>query len=75
MQTPNLVEARKRLSKEINIKYDVYKLADNQKQIGKDKKYFIKTYGCQMNEHDSENIKAILEDMSFNQTDNMEMLI
>ena len=72
MQTPNLVEARKRLSKEINIKYDVYKLADNQKQIGKDKKYFIKTYGCQMNEHDSENIKAILEDMSFNQTDNME---
>ena len=31
----------------------------------KGKKYFIKTYGCQMNEHDSENISAIFEAMGF----------
>ena len=35
------------------------------KDIGKNKKYFLKTYGCQMNVHDSENIKAILEDMGY----------
>ena len=34
------------------------------------KKYFIKTYGCQMNEHDSENISAMLEKIGFNRVDN-----
>ena len=32
----------------------------NTKTIGKDKKYYLKTYGCQMNVHDSENISAIM---------------
>ena len=27
--------------------------------IGKNKTYYIKTYGCQMNERDSENICAM----------------
>ena len=36
-------------------------MKENLKELGKNKKYFVKTYGCQMNEHDSENIKAILE--------------
>ena len=44
----------------------------NLKELGKGKKYFVKTYGCQMNEHDGENIKAILEDMSYTETDDME---
>jgi hypothetical protein len=42
---------------------------DNLKTIGTNKTYFIKTYGCQMNEHDSENIKAILEDLGFCEID------
>ena len=33
------------------------------------KKYFIKTYGCQMNEHDSENIAALLEQLGFQKVD------
>lgn len=33
------------------------------------KTYFLKTYGCQMNEHDSENIKAILDSMGFLEVD------
>jgi tRNA-2-methylthio-N6-dimethylallyladenosine synthase len=35
------------------------------RQIGKGKRYAIKTYGCQMNEHDSETIAGILEQMGF----------
>ena len=47
-------------------------MTDNQKAIGLNKKYYIKTYGCQMNEHDSENIKAILNEMNFTETDKLE---
>ena len=74
MKKPNLNEARCRTTKEIQIKTNEYVVKDEYKNIGKNKKYYVKTYGCQMNEHDSENIKAILEDMSFTETDNMEML-
>jgi len=72
MQIPSLKEAQKRTNKEVLIKENDYVLNDNLKILGKNKKYYIKTYGCQMNEHDSENIKAILEDMSFTETDSME---
>lgn len=37
-----------------------------------DKKYFIRTYGCQMNVHDSEEIAGILENLGFIPTDNIE---
>lgn len=30
-----------------------------------DNKYFVKTYGCQMNEHDSENLKGMFENMGY----------
>ncbi len=62
MNLPNYKEARKR---EKNYKRISYIL--DKDYIGKysEKKYFLKTYGCQMNEHDSENIKALLEKMGF----------
>ncbi len=37
-----------------------------------DKKYFIKTYGCQMNEHDSEKIAGMLEEIGYNPTNELE---
>ncbi len=36
---------------------------------GKNKKYIIITYGCQMNEHDSEVLSGILENMGYMATD------
>ena len=72
MLKPNLLEAKKRTKNKVSIKLDDYKITPFQKQIGENKKYYIKTYGCQMNEHDSENIKAILEEMAFIETDVME---
>ena len=38
----------------------------------KGKKYFLRTYGCQMNEHDSEQIKAILEGLKMTSTEELE---
>ena len=65
MQVPSLKDAHKRTKNDILVKTSDYKVPNDLKKIGVGKKYFIKTYGCQMNEHDSENIKAMLEDMSF----------
>ena len=72
MNLPDLKCAQKRTKEEIKIIYDDYKVPDSMKNIGKNKKYFVKTYGCQMNVHDSENISAILEDLGYTYTDTME---
>ena len=72
MKIPSLKDAKVRTRNKSITKENEYILNDNLKVLGKGKKYFVKTYGCQMNEHDSENIKAILEDMSFTEIDDME---
>lgn len=69
---PCLKDAKIRGKRKVEIIKDAYRLPEKIQKIGKNKKYFIKTYGCQMNEHDSENIKAILEDMSYKEIENME---
>ena len=72
MNLPDLKEAKIRTKKDIKIIKNDYKVPEEMKTIGKNKKYYLKTYGCQMNVHDSENIKAMLEDMSFIETNEME---
>lgn len=64
MKTPNYIDAKKRNFEKVNIIRD-FKINDELKNIGSNKKYLIKTYGCQMNERDSENISAILENMGY----------
>ena len=49
-----------------------YEIEDKYKKLGLGKKYYIKTYGCQMNVHDTENIKAILDQMGFKECEEME---
>ena len=65
MLLPSLEKAKCRTKKEVLIKTNDYIIKENLKELGLNKKYFIKTY-------DSENIKAILEEMSFEYTDEME---
>ena len=67
---PNLKEAKKRTKNKV--KSYKYVSCNDYNNIGINRKYYIKTYGCQMNVHDSENIKALLEEMSFSETDSME---
>lgn len=72
MNLPNLKDAKVRTNNKSVVLRDDYNIPKDIKSIGKGKKYYIKTYGCQMNVHDSENIKAILEDMNFIESDKME---
>lgn len=70
MQLPNLVEARKRTKEDVQIVK--YQLDDLYKNIGHNLTYYVKTYGCQMNEHDSENIEGLLDSVGFIKNDVME---
>ncbi len=68
IQEPKTDEARKRSKKRASIIKNSVEIDDASKQLGNNKKYFVRTYGCQMNENDSEKISAILEQLSYQKT-------
>ncbi len=63
INSPDQNKERKRLDKSNN--FEEFKLDDSLKSIGKDKLYYLYTYGCQGNESDSEKIRGLMEEMSF----------
>ncbi|MGF9915347.1 tRNA (N6-isopentenyl adenosine(37)-C2)-methylthiotransferase MiaB [Paenibacillus ehimensis] len=67
-QPPSLSDAKKRGKEDIEVHYD-FDIPEEMRGIGKDKYYLIQTYGCQMNEHDTETIKGLLEQMGYRSTD------
>ncbi len=68
MHLPDLNVARDRTSKK-NVYID---LEENYPKIFTNEKYFLRTYGCQMNVHDSEAIRAYLEKLGLTNTENIE---
>ena len=68
MNTPDLNIARDRTKKDINF----INLNLDIKPLFKGKKYFLRTYGCQMNVHDSEEITYYLEMLGFSKTEVLE---
>ncbi len=64
MNLPDLKKAKIRSDEEVKT-IEATNLKSN-KFAGK--KYFLKTYGCQMNVHDSEEIKGILKNLGFSET-------
>ena len=69
MNLPNIKDARKRTKEEV--KY-IYLDESYDKNSFKNQKYYLKTYGCQMNVHDSEEIAARLESLGFKSTETLE---
>jgi tRNA-2-methylthio-N6-dimethylallyladenosine synthase len=69
MKLPNREEEKLRNNNEVSFKY-----LNNEQKIDdfKNKHYFLKTYGCQMNVHDSEEIKAHLENLGLTATEELE---
>ena len=68
MHLPDYKEARTRDKRD----YKRIEYSENNdvkdKYLGKT--FYLKTYGCQMNEHDSENIEALLTFLGFSKVDN-----
>ena len=69
MNLPNIKEARKRTDKEVK---HIYLENEYDNQLFKGKKYFLRTYGCQMNVHDGEEIASRLESLGFTPVDKIE---
>ena len=68
MNKPDLCVAKNREKVTINhINLDM-----NIKPVFNGKKYFLRTYGCQMNVHDSEEIKYYLEKLGYEYSDTLE---
>ncbi len=67
MKTPNMLEAKKR--HQGKIEYTNY--SSNLENFGKGKKFYVRTYGCQMNEHDSEKIRGMLLSVGFENADDI----
>ena len=67
MKTPNMIDAKKRHQNKIE--YTKYNI--DLGNFGEGKKFFVRTYGCQMNEHDSEKIRGMLLSAGFIPCDNI----
>ena len=67
MKRPNMIDAKKRNRNEV--KYTEYNKDFD--EFGKNKKFYVRTYGCQMNEHDSEKIKGMLSLVGFKESEDI----
>lgn len=68
-EKPDLTLARSRVRQEIPVVRDEIVVPERLITFAKDKKYFIRTYGCQANVRDEENMKGLLELAGFSVCD------
>lgn len=63
---------RKKRGKE-EVKYHSdFKISEQYKGMGEGRKFYIRTYGCQMNEHDTEVMAGIFMTLGYEPTDSTE---
>ncbi len=68
MNKPNFEEAKNRCKTKINY----VELNENIENRFNGKNFFLRTYGCQMNVHDSEQIRNYLLNLGYNEVDSLE---
>lgn len=68
LSEPNHRQEKQRGKQSVEVLYDTA-VPSELKGIGSGKHYLVYTYGCQMNEHDSETIKGLLEQMGYQPTE------
>ena len=68
---PSLKDAKKR-GKEQVIYHKDFKVDEQFKGMGTGRKFYIRTYGCQMNEHDTEVMAGIFMTLGYEPTEQIE---
>lgn len=66
-QLPNLKQAKKRRREDVQFHYD-FTIPPEMQDAGVGKKFLIRTYGCQMNEHDTEVMAGLFIEMGYSPT-------
>ncbi|MFP7494009.1 tRNA (N6-isopentenyl adenosine(37)-C2)-methylthiotransferase MiaB [Terribacillus saccharophilus] len=66
-QPPNLKQAKKRRREDVQFHYD-FTIPPQMQKAGQGKKFLIRTYGCQMNEHDTEVMAGLFTEMGYEAT-------
>ncbi|MDV6377575.1 tRNA (N6-isopentenyl adenosine(37)-C2)-methylthiotransferase MiaB [Sporosarcina sp. GW1-11] len=67
---PSLKDAKKRGKEEVEY-HDNFQIDSRFKGMGQDRKFHIQTFGCQMNEHDTEVMSGIFMALGYEWTDNV----
>ncbi|MFC5702047.1 tRNA (N6-isopentenyl adenosine(37)-C2)-methylthiotransferase MiaB [Cohnella faecalis] len=65
---PDYRQEKQRGKENIQVHYDTA-VPETLRTLGYGKKYLITTYGCQMNEHDTEIMRGLFEEMGYTATD------
>ncbi len=69
---PSFKDAKVRTRQQVLIERELFSIPDQAKTLGVGRKFFLRTYGCQANERDSETIAGILFSMGFERCENEE---
>lgn len=67
---PSLKDAKKRGKEEVEY-HDNFQIDERFKGMGQGRKFYIRTYGCQMNEHDTEVMAGIFMALGYEPTDDV----
>ncbi|WP_144550283.1 tRNA (N6-isopentenyl adenosine(37)-C2)-methylthiotransferase MiaB [Peribacillus simplex] len=68
---PSLKDAKKRGKEEVEY-HDDFAIPEGFRGMGEGKKFYIRTYGCQMNEHDTEVMAGIFMALGYQPTDTVD---
>lgn len=67
LSSPDYKEGKERGKENIKVHYD-YSIPEDMIGFGAGRYYLITTYGCQMNEHDTETMQGLFEQMGYTST-------
>ncbi|MBP2240209.1 tRNA-2-methylthio-N6-dimethylallyladenosine synthase [Cytobacillus eiseniae] len=68
---PSLKEAKKRGKEDVKYHND-FDIPEEFHEMGRGRKFYIRTFGCQMNEHDTEVMAGIFLNLGYEPTDSVE---